>query len=453
MRRRRVPAFLVLILALLFVASISRAQTTAPAAPGRDPQTLIDRVRRAAEGVRELTDEQKQRIDDILKQAKADLDALLPTLRDSSQAERQEKLRDFMTKLREQVLPVLSDEQKQQFQELIREVRQGAANAGAAVGAAGGGMRQRMTARLEELIDKLDLTQEQKDKYQAILAETREKMAKAREEAQGDLQAMRERGQAVFRETREKLEGILTPEQRQKMRDMIQELRPQGARGPRDNEQPATQPAKEPEKPKPTEGGGAGAGTKTGAGAAAVPAVALSPPPVPGQVAPALALEKLDGSPVQLSSFKDRLALLAFGSYSSPSFRSRAQGLEELRREYGARVNFVVVYTREAHPSGGWEVDRNRDAEISVQQPADANARRNAAKQARDLLKLQSTITTDSMDDTTARAYHAFPNDAAVLIGKDGNVLAYQEWFDPYGMRQAIVDAMAPAPSTRATRG
>jgi hypothetical protein len=205
------------------------------------------------------------------------------------------------------------------------------------------------------------------------------------------------------------------------------------------------------DRPKPAEGGGANAGDKTGAAAGATAAMALSPPPVPGQPAPALALQKLDGSPVQLSSFKGRLVLLAFGSYSSPSFRTRAQALEELRREYGARVNFVVVYTREAHPSGGWEVDRNRDAEISVPQHADAKARAAAAKQARELLKLQSTITTDSMDDATARAYHAWPNNAAVLIGKDGNVFAYQEWFDAYGMRQAIVEAMAPAPTTRAT--
>jgi hypothetical protein len=176
--------------------------------------------------------------------------------------------------------------------------------------------------------------------------------------------------------------------------------------------------------------------------------MAPPPPPSPGQAAPALALKKLDGSPVQLSSFKGKLVLLAFGSYSSPSFRQRAQALEELRRDYGVRVSFVVVYTKEAHPSGGWEVDRNKDAEIAVPQHADENARRAAAKQARELLKLQSTITTDSMDDATAMAYHAWPNNAAVLIGKDGNVLAYQEWFDAYGMRQAIQNAFAPVATT-----
>jgi hypothetical protein len=56
------------------------------------------------------------------------------------------------------------------------------------------------------------------------------------------------------------------------------------------------------------------------------------------------------------------------------------------------------------------------------------------------------------MDDTTANAYHAWPNNAAVLIDKDGKVLAYQQWFDAYGMKQSIQDALAnkprPAPTS-----
>ena len=89
-----------------------------------------------------------------------------------------------------------------------------------------------------------------------------------------------------------------------------------------------------------------------------------------GQAASDFKANKLDGLPVQLASFKDQYLLLVFGSYSSPSFRQRAVALDELRKDFGVRVSFLVIYTREAHATGSWEVDRNRDAEISAVQLA-----------------------------------------------------------------------------------
>lgn len=166
-----------------------------------------------------------------------------------------------------------------------------------------------------------------------------------------------------------------------------------------------------------------------------------------GQIAPEFELKKLDGTPVQLSSFKGKIVLLTFGSFTSPSFRQRANALDELRRDFGVRVSFLVVYTREAHPAGTWEVDRNRDEEISIADHKDEAERRSIARTARDRLKLgQFTFATDAMTNATATAYHAFPNTAGVLIGKDGTVLAYQQWFDAYTMRAAIQDAISPKP-------
>jgi hypothetical protein len=170
----------------------------------------------------------------------------------------------------------------------------------------------------------------------------------------------------------------------------------------------------------------------------------MAPPTGPdrlevGVAAPDFKANKLDGLPVQLASFKDKYLLLAFGSYSSPSFRQRALALDELRKDFGVRVSFLVIYTREAHPAGSWEVDRNRDADIKVADHKDDPARREAARMARDKLKLrQLTFAIDSMDNAIARSYCAWPNDAAVLIDKDARVLAYQKWFEPYAMREAI---------------
>jgi len=130
-------------------------------------------------------------------------------------------------------------------------------------------------------------------------------------------------------------------------------------------------------------------------------------------------------------------------AYTSPSFRQRALALEDLRREHGSRVSFLIIYTREAHPTGTWEVDRNRAQAINLPQHKDLSQRKEAAKQARTSLKLNTLMAVDDMDDSAAKAYHAWPNDAAVLIDKDGTVLAYQQWFDAYGMKQAILDALS----------
>ena len=54
-------------------------------------------------------------------------------------------------------------------------------------------------------------------------------------------------------------------------------------------------------------------------------------------------------------------------------------------------------------------------------------------------------MTTDSMDDATAIAYHGWPNNAAVLIGKDGNVVTYQEWFDASANARGDPAALTPA--------
>ena len=172
-----------------------------------------------------------------------------------------------------------------------------------------------------------------------------------------------------------------------------------------------------------------------------------------GQVAPEFEIKKLDGTPVQLSSLKGKIVLLAFGSFTSPSFRQRAIGLDELRRDFGARVSFLVVYTREAHPAGTWEVDRNHDEEISIADHKDESERRTIARTAQNKLRLGGiTFTTDAMSNATADAYHASPNSAAVLIGKDGRVLAYQQWFDAYTMRPAIQDALSLKPQTQPSR-
>ncbi|HEY1629029.1 MAG TPA: deiodinase-like protein, partial [Tepidisphaeraceae bacterium] len=160
-----------------------------------------------------------------------------------------------------------------------------------------------------------------------------------------------------------------------------------------------------------------------------------------GQKAPDFSLQKLDGQSVQLSSFKGRFVLLVFGSYSSPIFREHAAALEQLRRQYAPRMNVILIYTRENYPVGQWDVERNKQDDVLIPEHTDMNARMAAAKLARDRLNLTMPIALDTMDNKTAADYDGLSN-AAVLIGRDGSVLFFQKWFEPYALRAAIDESL-----------
>jgi hypothetical protein len=135
--------------------------------------------------------------------------------------------------------------------------------------------------------------------------------------------------------------------------------------------------------------------------------------------------------------------VVEFGSYTCPAFRDRAAGMEQLRKDYSTRAQFLVIYTKEAHPTGGWEVARNKDEDIRIDQPTTDKGRRELAKKAVDKLNVSLIVAPDKMDDSVATAYGGFPN-AAFVIGRDGKVAAYQQWTDPPALRRHI-DAAALA--------
>ena len=48
----------------------------------------------------------------------------------------------------------------------------------------------------------------------------------------------------------------------------------------------------------------------------------------------------------------------------------------KLKRQYDmSAADFLIIYTKEAHPVGGWEVDRNKDDNIRISNAGDMNAR------------------------------------------------------------------------------
>src|SRR5581483_2869980 len=118
-------------LVILIAGSVATAQpATRPAVgaglgqgqgAGRG-EMLLSRLRDAM-GDLKLTDDQKKQIDDIFAKAKDDISEMIPTLRNMDQQERQQKIREMMMGIRDKVAAVLTDEQKQQLQEKMQNLR------------------------------------------------------------------------------------------------------------------------------------------------------------------------------------------------------------------------------------------------------------------------------------------------------------------------------------------
>jgi len=300
-----------------------------------------------------------------------------------------------------------------------------------------------MIERMENAIKALDLTDDQKKQVDTLLTDMRKKMQEMREKVQNgaDPQAVREEGRQALMDVREQLMGILTPEQQEKLRESIRPG-PGGPGGdggdgqrrePRsDNkDQPGTRPSTSPQD-KPTDNPGK------------VEAAPLPDTPQTAQAgmpAPEITFSMLDGKDVQLSSFRNRVVVLVFGSATSPSFRNRAENLQQLYRDMGAKAAFLIIYTREAHAKDDWQVDRNKDASVEIVQPATMADRVKLAKQTRDALNLSIPIAVDVMENTTVASYGATEN-SAFVIGKDGRVLARQNWCDPFRLRLAVEQAI-----------
>lgn len=159
-----------------------------------------------------------------------------------------------------------------------------------------------------------------------------------------------------------------------------------------------------------------------------------------GEPAPDFSVTDLSGRPVTLASLRHRPTVLIFGSHSLPAFRERAPAINRLRDDLGTRGQVYVIYTREAHAAGEWEISRNREDGVSIPQHPTAEERLAAARRAVKELKLSVPVLVDSIDDQALRAYGNHPA-AAVLVGPERKILLYQKHFDPYAMRRAADQA------------
>lgn len=471
---------------------------TRPVGGGQGTPGAGGQIARLFEGYRELlrsldlSPQQQQAVSGVMQDAVAKMREMQGELQGLAPQERRAKIQSLVTELNSSLAAELTPEQLEAFRAGLQDLNRRNANApggttrpaegspggrpgaGGAGGVGGGGQGnpRQMLETFRDAVHALDLTEDQKSKVDAAMEDARTQM---REAAQGgDPTATREAFLRVSQELREKVGAVLTPEQRDALREKMRQAMGEQGRG---NERPGARerrPGRDAPKPEEKKSedrkpdaagddmmggnmggtmggsaggsaGGSGGGTKSdSAERPAPPQAAAQPAPkvAVGQPAPELSAARLDGTAVKLSNYRNRPLVLIFGSYSSPTFREKAAMLNDLAKDYRGRAEIVIVYTAEAHPVGTPEVERNRDDKVRVEPHKTAKDRESAARDAKAALKLEPVFLVDSITDDTAKAYGLAPNGVAILA-RDGTIYATQRWLEPFALRATLDEALS----------
>ena len=123
--------------------------------------------------------------------------------------------------------------------------------------------------------------------------------------------------------------------------------------------------------------------------------------------------------------------------------------LHDLYKRYHDRVQFLVIYIREAHPIDGWWLGggimglllklKRSKAATDVYDPKTIEERRAVAGQCEVALQYGIRTYVDEMDDAVNKAYAAWPT-RLYLVGVDGRVV-YAGGLGPWGFKPAELGA------------
>ena len=120
--------------------------------------------------------------------------------------------------------------------------------------------------------------------------------------------------------------------------------------------------------------------------------------------------------------------------------------LHALWEQYREKVDFLVVYIREAHPEEGWVVTMNRDEGTRIDDPTTTEERNEVAATCAIRLEIRMPVVVDEIDDAIARAYGALP-DRLYLVGAGGRI-AFQGGPGPFGFDPSALEAAIEAELT-----
>jgi len=107
--------------------------------------------------------------------------------------------------------------------------------------------------------------------------------------------------------------------------------------------------------------------------------------------------------------------------------------IHEIAERWRERVQFVVIYICEAHPTDGWQITNNLTDGVEIASPSTDADRLHTASACALNLEISLPVVVDPIDDRLADAYGGLP-DRLYLVGTDGRV-AYQGEEGPVGFK------------------
>jgi hypothetical protein len=164
------------------------------------------------------------------------------------------------------------------------------------------------------------------------------------------------------------------------------------------------------------------------------PGIALGAP------APDFTLKTVDGrEEITLSKLVGpKPIVLVFGNFTCGPFRMQAGNIEKLYRRYHDRATFVMVYVREAHPTGGWQLDSNNRIGVAIPQPQSNDERVKVAQMCSSRLGLGMPMLVDTIDDAVGARYSGMPS-RLYLLDHRGRV-AFKNGRGPFGFKPAELE-------------
>ncbi|MFC7482947.1 TlpA family protein disulfide reductase [Luedemannella flava] len=159
--------------------------------------------------------------------------------------------------------------------------------------------------------------------------------------------------------------------------------------------------------------------------------------PAPGDRIPAFDLVTVDGGRFRDTDLGGLPVLMVFGSRTCPVTESAVPVVRRLHAQFGDRVRFVLVNTREAHPGDDFG------------QPDTFVVKHRHAVQLRDHHAIDFEVAVDDIDGRLHRAMSPKPN-SAYLIDPSGVIRYRAHWAnDEAALHSALTDMAAGRVPTR----
>ncbi len=151
----------------------------------------------------------------------------------------------------------------------------------------------------------------------------------------------------------------------------------------------------------------------------------------PGDAFPQFELLTTDGSIlVNENVFGDKPVIFIFGSMTCPMTASAAPSVQELYDEFSDRVEFIMLYVREAHPGEYFGQSETIEGKLDY------------AQTLKDFYDIRWTVAADSIDGDLHRALDPKPN-SAFLADKDGTIFFRSLWASDFCALRRALDAAA----------